>query len=174
MKYAKVFGIFLSAGLMLVSYGEMQDGADVSQSGIVWGNQWLVPVGTDSAAGGEVTLEDPHWTDEFLRVMAVNNGSRELRINVEEEVHMKLEGEWYAVPYLPGTVLGDTIVALSSGKKEPVYCYLEDDYGELPSGDYRIAVQMIWMPEKKTGQSAGNNGSAEAEKFWVYHEFTIE
>ena len=110
MKYAKVFGILLAAEMLLVSCGKMQDGADVSQSGIVWGNQWLVPVGTDSAAGGEVTLEDPHWTDEFLRVMAVNNGLRELRINVEEEVHVQLDGEWYAVPYLPGTVLGDTIV----------------------------------------------------------------
>ena len=73
MKYAKVFGILLSAGMLFVSCGKMQDGADVSQSGIVWGNQWLVPVGTDSATGSEVTLEDPHWTDEFLRVMAVNN-----------------------------------------------------------------------------------------------------
>ncbi len=174
MKYAKVFGILLSVGMLLVSCGKMQVSSAVSQNVNEWGNRQLVPVDTDACTEGEVTLENPHWTEERLCVTAVNNGSRELRINVEEEVHVKLEGEWYKVPYLPGTVLGDTIVPLSPGKKEPVYCYLDDDYGELPAGDYRIAVQMIWVPEKNTEQFPGYYVSTEPEKFRVYHEFTIE
>ena len=140
MKYAKVFGILLSAGMLLVSCGEP------------------VELGESVHLFGHITQE-PIALMDYL----VCDGEQTMRTGgTDDSLHVKLDGIWYGVPNLPGTVVWDYMPEIPAGETYEESCYIRNRYGDLPAGTYRVGID-VWSDE-----------GDRAEKSAVYHEFTIE
>ena len=126
-----------------------------------WKKKWLNPA-EERMISEEIILTDAVFSDGILSFSLTNSGERTMRAGgTDYSLHVKLDGIWYLVPTLPGTVIWDYIPEIPAGETYEQVCRLRDHYGDLPSGTYRVETD-VWAKERGSESTA------------VYHEFTIE
>lgn len=126
-----------------------------------WKKKWLNPA-EERMISEEIILTDAVFSDGILSFSFTNSGERTMRAGgTDYSLHVKLDGIWYLVPTLPGTVIWDYIPEIPAGETYEQVCRLRDHYGDLPSGTYRVETD-VWAKERGSESTA------------VYHEFTIE
>ena len=133
----------------------------IAQDADGWKSEWLNPV-ADRMISEEIILTDAVFSDGILSFSLTNSGERTMRTGgTDYSLHVKLDGIWYGVPTLPGTVTWDYIPEIPAGETYEQKFPLRDHYGDLPAGTYRVKTD-VWAKERGSEKSA------------VYHEFTIE
>lgn len=127
-----------------------------------WDKDWLNPA-EDRMISEEILLTDAVLSDGILSFSLTNSGDRMLRTSgTDYSLHVKLDGIWYGVPTLPGTVVWDYMPEIPAGEMYEESCYIRNRYGDLPAGTYRVGIDVRSDEGDRTEKSA------------VYHEFTIE
>ena len=127
-----------------------------------WDKDWLNPA-EDRMISEEILLTDAVLSDGILSFSLTNSGEQTMRTGgTDYSLHVKLDGIWYGVPNLPGTVVWDYMPEIPAGETYEESCYIRNRYGDLPAGTYRVGID-VWSDE-----------GDRAEKSAVYYEFTIE
>lgn len=133
----------------------------IAQDSEGWNKKWLT-LAEERMISAEIVLTGAGLSDGILSFSLTNSGDRTMRTRgTDYSLHVKLDGIWYKVPSLPGTVIWDYIPEIPAGETYEQACPLRDHYGDLPAGTYRVET-VVW---------AEGDG---ARKTAVYHEFTIE
>lgn len=127
-----------------------------------WKKEWLSPV-TDRVISEEITLNGGIFDDGILSFSLTNSGERTMYTEgVEYSLHVKLDGIWYSVPSLPGTVIWSFYPEIPAGETYEEECWIGNRYGDLPAGMYRVKIDVWGENEERAEQKA------------VYCEFTLE
>ena len=106
-----------------------------------WIEEFLEPVSFEIPAAPEnVTAEITEIDGSHLTVQYINNGEKEWLYGEHFRIDVKLNGNWYYVPEIPGeyafTDIGYRLPAGESAEME----YSFDMFHGLPVGDYRITA----------------------------------
>ena len=108
----------------------------------------------------ELTIKDGTLTNAGAVIILTNNSDKNLQYSNPYEIEIKKNGEWYKIK----TELNFTLPAFNLNAKDikEIELNWKNEYGNLPSGTYRIIKKISYKYE---------NGKYES--FNVAAEFTI-
>lgn len=84
-----------------------------------------------------------------ISIIIINNNDNEIGYGEEYKIQKNINGEWKYLDYLPNTVWNDIAYIIKANSQTTKKLNLENTYGELGKGTYRIIKTMFSENGKK-------------------------
>ena len=84
-----------------------------------------------------------------ISIIIINNNDNEIGYGEEYKIQKNINGEWKYLDYLPNTVWNDIAYIIKANSQTTKKLNLENTYGELEKGTYRIIKTMFSENGKK-------------------------
>ncbi len=85
-----------------------------------------------------------------ISIIIINNNDNEIGYDEEYKIQKNINGEWKYLDYLPNTSWNDIAYIIKANSQTTKKLNLENTYGELGKGTYRIIKTMFSENGKKT------------------------
>lgn len=85
-----------------------------------------------------------------ISIIIINNNDNEIGYGEEYKIQKNINGEWKYLDYLPNTSWNDIAYIIKANSQTTKKLNLENTYGELGKGTYRIIKTMFSENGKKT------------------------
>ena len=85
-----------------------------------------------------------------ISIIIINNNDNEIGYDQEYKIQKNINGEWKYLDYLPNTSWNDIAYIIKANSQTTKKLNLENTYGELEKGTYRIIKTMFSENGKKT------------------------
>lgn len=84
-----------------------------------------------------------------ISIIIINNTDNEIGYDQEYKIQKNINGEWKYLDYLPNTSWNDIAYIIKANSQTTKKLNLENTYGELEKGTYRIIKTMFSENGKK-------------------------
>lgn len=85
-----------------------------------------------------------------ISIIIINNNDNEIGYGEEYKIQKNINGEWEYLDYLPNTVWNDIAYIIKANSQTTKKLNLENTYGELEKGTYRVIKTVFFENGKKT------------------------
>ena len=85
-----------------------------------------------------------------ISIIIINNNDNEIGYGEEYKIQKNINGEWEYLNYLPNTVWNDIAYIIKANSQTTKKLNLENTYGELEKGTYRVIKTVFFENGKKT------------------------
>lgn len=85
-----------------------------------------------------------------ISIIIINNNDNEIGYDEEYKIQKNINGEWKYLDYLPNTVWNDIAYIIKANSQTTKKLNLENTYGELEKGTYRVIKTVFFENGKKT------------------------
>ena len=85
-----------------------------------------------------------------ISIIIINNNDNEIGYEEEYKIQKNKNGEWKYLDYLPNTVWNDIAYIIKANSQTTKKLNLENTYGELEKGTYRVIKTVFFENGKKT------------------------
>ena len=85
-----------------------------------------------------------------VSIIIINNNDNEIGYGEEYKIQKNINGEWKYLDYLPNTVWNDIAYIIKANSQTTKKLNLENTYGELEKGTYRVIKTVFFENGKKT------------------------
>lgn len=85
-----------------------------------------------------------------ISIIIINNNDNEIGYDEEYKIQKNINGEWEYLDYLPNTVWNDIAYIIKANSQTTKKLNLENTYGELEKGTYRVIKTVFFENGKKT------------------------
>ena len=85
-----------------------------------------------------------------ISIIIINNNDNEIGYGEEYKIQKNINGEWEYLDYLPNTVWNDIAYIIKANSQTTKKLNLENSYGELEKGTYRVIKTVFFENGKKT------------------------
>ena len=85
-----------------------------------------------------------------ISIIIINNNDNEIGYGEEYKIQKNINGEWKYLDYLPNTVWNDIAYIIKANSQTTKKLNLENTYGELEKGTYRVIKTVFFENGKKT------------------------
>ena len=85
-----------------------------------------------------------------ISIIIINNNDNEIGYGEEYKIQKNINGEWEYLDYLPNTVWNDIAYIIKANSQTTKKLNLENTYGELENGTYRVIKTVFFENGKKT------------------------
>ena len=84
-----------------------------------------------------------------ISIIIINNNDNEIGYGEEYKIQKNINGEWEYLDYLPNTVWNDIAYIIKANSQTTKKLNLENTYGELEKGTYRV-IKTVFFENGKT------------------------
>ena len=85
-----------------------------------------------------------------ISIIIINNNDNEIGYGEEYKIQKNINGEWKYLDYLPNTSWNDIAYIIKANSQTTKKLNLENTYGELEKGTYRVIKTVFFENGKKT------------------------
>ena len=85
-----------------------------------------------------------------ISIIIINNNDNEIGYDEEYKIQKNINGEWKYLGYLPNTSWNDIAYIIKANSQTTKKLNLENTYGELEKGTYRVIKTVFFENGKKT------------------------
>ncbi len=85
-----------------------------------------------------------------ISIIIINNNDNEIGYDQEYKIQKNINGEWKYLDYLPNTSWNDIAYIIKANSQTTKKLNLENTYGELEKGTYRVIKTVFFENGKKT------------------------
>jgi len=85
-----------------------------------------------------------------ISIIIINNNDNEIGYGEEYKIQKNINGEWKYLDYLPNTAWNDVAYIIKANSQTTKKLNLENTYGELEKGTYRVIKTVFFGNGKKT------------------------
>ena len=85
-----------------------------------------------------------------ISIIIINNNDNEIGYGEEYKIQKNINGEWKYLDYLPNTAWNDVAYIIKANSQTTKKLNLENTYGELEKGTYRVIKTVFFENGKKT------------------------
>lgn len=85
-----------------------------------------------------------------VSIIIINNNDNEIGYGEEYKIQKNINGKWEYLDYLPNTVWNDIAYIIKANSQTTKKLNLENTYGELEKGTYRVIKTVFFKNGKKT------------------------